>query len=110
MIPKYKDIVDLIKKGSTFEAQEKIMELREAALGLQEENMELKAKLSELEEEIKIKGNLEFIKSVYWLNNNDSEKDGPFCQRCYDVEQKLVRLQDWGDYWRCMGCEKEFGK
>ena len=25
MLPKYKDIIDLIKKGSTIEAQEKIM-------------------------------------------------------------------------------------
>ena len=29
MIPNYKDIVELIKKGATVEAQEKIMELRD---------------------------------------------------------------------------------
>ena len=50
LLPNYKDIVDLIKKGSTIEAQEKIMELREGALGLQEENLELKAKIKDLEE------------------------------------------------------------
>lgn len=37
--PNYKDIIELIKKGSTIEAQEKIMELREGALALQEENI-----------------------------------------------------------------------
>ena len=41
MIPKYKDIIDLVKKGSTIEAQEKIMQLREAAMELKEENLTL---------------------------------------------------------------------
>jgi hypothetical protein len=35
MLPRYKDIVDLLKKGSTMEAQEQIMSLREGALELQ---------------------------------------------------------------------------
>jgi hypothetical protein len=42
LLPKYKDIIELIKKGSTLEAQEQILSLRESALELQEENQELK--------------------------------------------------------------------
>ena len=49
-LPNYKDIFELIKKGSTIEAQEKIMELRKAALELQEENIELKNQILELQE------------------------------------------------------------
>ena len=41
-IPSYKEIADLFKKGATLEAQEKIMELREAALACREENISLK--------------------------------------------------------------------
>ena len=41
-MPGYKDIVELIKMGSTIEAQEKIMELRETALEFQNENLTLK--------------------------------------------------------------------
>ena len=55
-LPTYKDIVDLLKKGATFEAQERIMELREAVLELQEENVTLKQKIRELEESLKLKG------------------------------------------------------
>jgi len=44
MIPTYKEIIELIKKGATIEAQEKIMELRESAIELQSENIELKQK------------------------------------------------------------------
>jgi len=40
-LPTYKDIVDLIKKGATVEAQERIMVLREAVIELKDENSSL---------------------------------------------------------------------
>ena len=115
MLPKYKDIVELIKKGATVEAQEKIMELREAALELQEVNSDLRARVSELEEELRIKGSLEYSEGTYWLRREDTAsdstiKDGPFCQHCYDAEQKMIRLQDWGEAWSCMHCEHSYEK
>ena len=58
LLPNYKDIIELLKKGSTLEAQEKIMELREGALALQEENLELKEKVKELEESLHQKKNI----------------------------------------------------
>ena len=115
MIPNYKEIVELIKKGATVEAQEKIMELRVAALEYQEENAELKLRVKELEEELEVKGNLEYSSSAYWLWREDDAgdytiKDGPFCQRCYDADKKLIRLQDWDKAWSCMNCEKSYDK
>jgi hypothetical protein len=41
-LPSYKEIIDLIRKDVTYEAQVKIMELRETNLSLQEENISLK--------------------------------------------------------------------
>ena len=49
MLPNYKEILELIKKGSTLEAQEKIIELREGALELQEQNFSLRERVRELE-------------------------------------------------------------
>jgi len=108
-LPRYKDIVDLIKQGNTAEAQKQILALREAALELQEENAELKEKVRRLEEELKIKGRLVFEKGVYYLKE-DETKEGPFCQRCYDKDTKLVRLQDDGDHWFCYGCSHGYPK
>ncbi len=105
-LPSYKEIVDLLKKGATFEAQEQIMALREAAIALQEENIALREKVKILEEQLKIKSQIEFDGSVYWLVEG-TNRNGPFCQRCYDVDQKLVRLQDWDpDVWACHACNK----
>jgi len=49
-IPTYKDIMDLLGKAVTIEAQEKIMELRSAAINLEDELHETKKKLRESEE------------------------------------------------------------
>ena len=108
MIPKYRDIVDLIKKGSTIEAQEQIMALREAALELQEENQTLKDKIRELESKLSIEGQLVYEKPSYWLIQGDS-KDGPFCQKCKDTDDQLVRLQGGkNDFWSCRACSSRF--
>ncbi len=44
-IPNIKEIFDLIKKGATLEAQQKIVELKENMISLQEENIKLKEKV-----------------------------------------------------------------
>lgn len=108
MLPKYKDIMDLIKKGATLEAQEKIMELRETALAFQEENQELKEKLREMQERLEIQGKLVWEKPSYWLVDDDT-RDGPYCQRCYDTEQSLIRLQGGNnDLWVCKSCQSKY--
>ena len=108
MIPKYHDIKDLLKKGLTIEAQEKIMELREAALDLEEENRTLKDRIRELEEELRIKGNMVYEKPSYWLVD-DNDKDGPFCQKCYDSGKKVIRLQGGNnDRWACYECQSTY--
>lgn len=108
MMPKYKDIVDLIKKGSTLEAQEKIMELRETAVQRQDENYELREKIKALQDKLEIKGNLVWEKPYYWLKNGVN-KEGPYCQLCWDKETKLIRLQDGvNGVWNCHSCESYF--
>jgi hypothetical protein len=108
-LPTYKDIVDLIKKGETVEAQERIMELREAVIELKDENSSLHQRVQSLEEELRIKGQLKFEKTVYWLLE-DEGKTGPFCQCCYDIDKKLARPQDYGSNWYCVACKQGYEK
>jgi ribosomal protein L37AE/L43A len=108
LLPNYTDIVELLKKGSTIEAQEKIMELREGALALQEENINLKEQIKELESELNKKKEIQWEAPFYWTINGDS-KEGPFCQKCNDSESKLIRLQriEEGN-WHCKSCNNNF--
>jgi len=114
-IPTFNDIKDLLSKGMTLEAQEKIIELREAVINLEDDLHETKLKLKECEEKLAIKESLQFDNSVYWTNMGTAEQDGPFCPSCQDDRGKLVRVHiwqvhGWPDAWRCMTCESNFPK
>ena len=117
-MPNYQDIFELIKKGATLEAQERIMELRETLVSLQEERQALKERVLELESALAIQGDLLFDNGVYWrVSGGDGEREGPFCQHCYDVNDRLVRLQHArsngtrGNHcWACAACKNRFAK
>ncbi|HWZ94573.1 MAG TPA: hypothetical protein VNW30_05205 [Opitutaceae bacterium] len=90
-IPNYREIVDLIKKGATIEAQEKIMELRAAALALQEENLTLREENRHLKESQEMNGQLVRIGNCYFMKD-DTDRKKPYCMACWDADRKLVSL------------------
>ncbi len=110
LLPNYKDIVELMKKGTTLEAQEKIMELREGALELQEENIKLKEQIAILQKELDDRRSLFFDGSVYWRNAVELlSREGPFCPRCYDADHRLMTLHEEevtpdSTDWHCRQC------
>ncbi len=86
MIPNFKEIIDLVKKGATIEAQEKIMELREATIKLQQENSELLEKVKVLEKIIDKKLSMKFESPFYYANGDNV----PHCPRCWEVNHKAI--------------------
>ena len=113
-IPNYQDIIDLLRNGLTVEAREKILELREAALRLQEENLALKAKLGQMEVDAPVPREMYFDRGLYWLRtptDDGTNLVGPFCQVCHDREKKEVRLHRKntpGGGWYCAACRNDF--
>lgn len=100
----YKDTMELLKQGVPKEAQEKIMALREAAIELKEENLELRERLNKLEAESKLQKSLQFRDGAYWHEGDPH----PFCHVCYDKDQKMIRLHDAkpsGVPWWCPVCK-----
>lgn len=84
------------------------MELREEALGLEEENIKLKERISELESELNKKKEVQWEDPFYWATV-DGKKEGPFCQKCYDSDGKIIRLQkiEKGN-WHCKLCNNNY--
>lgn len=65
-------------------------------------------RIQELENILKIQNELEFEQPYYWKISGD-KKDGPYCQKCYDENKKLIRLQDeTNGSWRCLVCNSFF--
>lgn len=88
------DAIEGIEKGA------ELLEIKSNLLDAKDNVLELRAALIEKDEEIqKLKEELKFQKEVvyeepvYWHLKENGEKDGPYCQKCYDGDNKLIRLQ-----------------
>lgn len=104
-------ITELYKKGSNIEAEQKLLELKAAFLELQAEYLEMKEKVGDLEQQLSLKNNVKFERNVYWIEQKDGSKDGPFCQKCFDDEGKLLRLQGGADRYRvCFKCKSAYDR
>lgn len=66
------------------------------------EKAEVKLQIAELISSLAdIKIELADVQGI--LIEKDEGKDGPFCQQCYDNENKLIRLQGGGtSHWHCL--------
>lgn len=85
------------------DAKIQIAEFQDLLLSKEQENKVLMDKLA-------LKEALRFDGKMYWIKKGDAAEDGPFCQKCKDANEKLIRLQDWEDYWICMNCNKSYDK
>ncbi|GEA09601.1 hypothetical protein KUL42_43620 [Alteromonas sp. KUL42] len=92
-------IAELI--SSLADAQIEVAEVQNILLSKDKEINELRVKLE-------IKSKIVWEKPYYFLICDD-EKDGPYCQHCYDTNSQLVRLQGGGkNEWFCHSCKGRF--
>jgi hypothetical protein len=83
------------------DAKIQIVEIKEALIDSDREKKALLDKLN-------LKENLVYEKPYYWKKDGEN-KEGPFCQLCYDKDSKLIRLQDFGNgEWECKSCKTYF--
>jgi hypothetical protein len=100
LLPNYKDIIDLLKKGASIEAQEKIMELREGAIALQEENSKLKERIKELESELNKKKKYNGMHLSIGLLSENRKK-------ALFVKNAMIQSIEKGN-WHCKTCKNNF--
>lgn len=93
-----KDVVSIVQKIDNIELYKQILSLQSEILKLVDENTNLRQEVSSLKEELKIKGLLRYDASqdAYYCDTGTPELEGPFCQVCWDVDKKLVRMAKGG--------------
>ena len=113
------DIAKLIKDSDVSlekaETKLKLAELISALADAKIEIAEIQQTLVEKDAEIRaardqlaVKGKLQWQSPYYWLIEG-TQKDGPFCQHCYDKNKELIRLQGNGEgYWECKACKSSY--
>jgi hypothetical protein len=108
IIDNVKDIAELIKKYNDADLYQKIVDLRDEIFELREDNLKLKEKIKALKEEKEINEKMVFEPPFYWLKDGE-KKDGPYCQKCYDDNKKVIRVQDLKNgFWNCLVCKSRF--
>jgi hypothetical protein len=91
-----KQVAEAVREFDKIELREKAIQLVGQVEALTGENVTLKAKIRELEDYAATKATLVFRDSAYWVGDTSAKpfapSDGPFCSKCFDRHDGLVRL------------------
>ena len=106
------DSQDILDKS---EQKLKLAELIESLAAIKIETSEIKSsmylkdeKILELEKKLNFNQSLIYERPYYW-SYEATNKDGPFCQKCYDLDRKAIRLEKWNtETYSCLVCKSEF--
>ncbi|WP_027179528.1 hypothetical protein [Maridesulfovibrio bastinii] len=105
----FRKVLELFNEGRDKEAADLLKIIQEEFLELYTENNLLKKQVNEVAEVLDLAECMDFDGQKYWIDD-DSVKNGPYCQVCYDTEGILVRLQERDKYWECFACKNIFVK
>jgi regulator of replication initiation timing len=82
-----KDVNHAEFNGKIIEIQQKVLDIQSKYAELQEENLSLKQSNADLTARLKRREEMRYANGAYWTKDA-----GPFCQHCWESEQKVVRL------------------
>jgi hypothetical protein len=103
----FKSVVSTIQKIDNIELYRRIIDLHGEVAQLVADNVALKNKIKDLEQQLETTKSMRFEYNGYWAGDSLETSDGPFCSKCWDADKKQVRLQVTSDskLWsRCPVC------
>jgi hypothetical protein len=83
-----KGIFKLLNKGLNIAEQEKLIDLREYILGIEEERLELQTKINDLEKALAFNKKLTFKAPMYYADGDET----PYCPRCWEKDNKAIHV------------------
>ena len=107
---KFKDIMKVVQATGNIELYKKIAGLQSDFMNLQEEIYEVREQLREAQQRLSVKSSVVCNDNMYWTATGQ-QTDGPFCTRCYDEKDKLMRLQrreHGAAEYICLSCNSPF--
>ncbi|MBB6632619.1 hypothetical protein [Cohnella thailandensis] len=106
IIDNIKSVASVIQKADNIELYRKILDLQYEAMELVQQNNELRNQIMELRGKLSTQENLVFRNNQYWKVLEGDKQDGPYCSKCWDVDNKLVRHNVLNNgYVTCPNCQ-----
>lgn len=107
----FKDVLSMAQKADNVELvrqllamQKELQDMQQINFGLTRENMKLKELLS-------VQNQMQYDSehNYYLAITDSSQKDGPFCPKCWDKDRKQARLAKFGYDLQCNVCRLVVG-
>ena len=97
-----KDVVTMVQKTDNIELVKQVLSLQTEALGMQEENRQLRSRVGELEKALQFARDLQFKAPFYYAPDDKI----PYCAHCWEAKRLAIHLHgDWNDRrWDCPHC------
>ncbi len=93
LMAKFSAVTKLMEAVNDPKLLQSYMALQGDAFALTEQIKEKNELIAQLQEALELKGNLVCQGSAYFLTDEDGNFiDGPFCTKCFDVDQKKCRI------------------
>jgi hypothetical protein len=110
LIGDIKDAAKLVQQIGNMDLYKRILDLQAEAMELVETARAKDEEISELKKKLQVRGQIVYFTAAYYVKNDKGEvmTGEPFCQRCYDVEGLMCRLQMDGVYGLCHNCKSRF--
>ena len=85
-----------------------LADARTAVSSLQEELLSKDRQIKELQETLDVRKAMKYVAPFYW-REEAGQRDGPFCQQCYDSKRSVIRVQSHHEgWWSCLTCGQSY--
>ena len=101
-----KDAIAAADRLRDAEMKQRLADVQVECAKLAEENARLRQELIDLRERERIREEMQYADNVYWRPSGKGKREGPFCPKCFDGENKTARMSEHleDSYWRCPVC------
>ena len=99
-----KSIAQVLQEAGKIDLYEKILAIQQQLLEMQEKIRIQDTEIRDFKDKLKIKADLVFEKSAYWIKKDDGSKEGPYCPTCWEKDNKVIHLLQQRPNWDIWGC------
>ena len=110
----FSSLAKILQEAGKIDLYQKVIELQGMTQEVMEQNRILNEEIDTLKKKIEIRDSLDYKDDSYYITDNEGNLiKGPFCSKCWDSEDRLVRLHknessDGKIYGWCPNC-KNYG-
>lgn len=89
---------------------DKLVDAKEEMTNIKDKLREKDDLIHDLKQQNSMKGKTQYKEPFYWVvDEYEDNEDGPYCQACYDKDNKYIRVQKNSDnWWECKCCKNKY--